>query len=105
MSREENIEQMRERHEKEIRELRDNCIHTDVSQCMPFAWAPGHISHCVKTCVKCGIEIATTAIKYESEVYYRDEGDDPKDFPIKEVKPDNYFECPERKDCWRLNIK
>ncbi len=93
----ENIEKMRKRHEQEIEKLQTNCKHKTISKCMPFAWAPAHISHCVKVCEFCGEELFTTAMEYRSEVFHK--GDNPADFPIKHIKPDNWFECPQREDC------
>ena len=49
----ESMEQMRERHEKEIRELQDNCKHEELSDWMNFMWAPGHFDGKVKICNFC----------------------------------------------------
>ena len=38
----ENIDQMRERHKKEIEKLQDNCKHKKLSKWMEFQWAPAH---------------------------------------------------------------
>ena len=68
---------------------------------MPFEWAPGHMSHCVKICEVCGIEMFTTAVRRQSKVFSK--GDNFADFPIESIKPGNWFECPERSDCFRIN--
>lgn len=79
----EDIKQMRKRHIEEIQALQVGCVHNMVSECMPFAWAPGHISHCVKVCMWCGKELATTRSTYT----YRT--------PLRE-----FFTCPKREDCF-----
>lgn len=50
----ENIEQMQERHEREISELQNNCSHTHISDWMDYMWAPGHCWGRVKVCENCG---------------------------------------------------
>ena len=50
----ENIDQMRERHEKEIEKLQKKCKHTDISGWMDYMWAPGHFGLPVKMCDFCG---------------------------------------------------
>lgn len=50
----ENIEMMRERHEKEIASLQSKCKHKDISDWQEFHWAVGHFSHYVKVCLFCG---------------------------------------------------
>lgn len=50
----ENIQQMRERHEREIKALQDACRHEKISDWMPFEWAPGHIAGEVRVCETCG---------------------------------------------------
>ncbi len=87
--RDETIEHMRRRHEGEITRLQDFCKHKKVSQCMPFEWVPAHVSHCVKICEFCGKELETTAVKSILDNRFKGTG----------IKPDNYFECPRRKDC------
>ena len=77
----ENIAEMRARHERDIAELRMSCKHETVSDCMPFQWAPGHISHCVIVCTRCGEEVFTTAL----------------------ATPDSQlFECHRRPDCFLI---
>ena len=49
-----NIELMRKRHEQEIKELQDNCTHTELSPWLDYSWAPGHFSGRVKVCENCG---------------------------------------------------
>jgi len=49
----ENIEQMKERHEKEIEDLQSKCSHPE-SEWMPYMWAPGHFGPNVKVCRSCG---------------------------------------------------
>jgi hypothetical protein len=50
----ENIEQMRERHKKEIDMLQLNCKHKKISNWMDYQWAPGHWGYPVKICLFCG---------------------------------------------------
>ncbi len=50
----ENIKQMRERHEAEIKTLEDSCPHTKLSKWLDWAWAPGHFNGRVKVCENCG---------------------------------------------------
>ena len=50
----ENIEQMRKRHETEIKALEKGCHHTRLSKWMDYAWAPGHFAGRVKVCENCG---------------------------------------------------
>ena len=97
MNQSETIKQMQKRHKNEIQELQDNCKHEIISKCMPFMWAVGHMSHCVKICKNCGKELFTTMQQEISKVFYK--GDNPADFPIEYIKPDNWFECPHREDC------
>jgi len=76
----EDINQMRKRHEQEITDLRASCKHKILSPCMPYAWAPGHISHCVKVCNHCGkITHSTREEIGSSEIH---------------------FDCEKRKDCF-----
>lgn len=49
----ENAEQMRERHAKELQELQDKCSHKKISDWMPYMWAPGHYGPKVKICNHC----------------------------------------------------
>ena len=49
-----NIKQMRERHKKEIAKLQSNCVHKNISDWMPYMWAPGHMGGSVKVCNFCG---------------------------------------------------
>ena len=50
----ENEKEMRERHKKEIEALQVECPHMAISDWMDYYWAPGHYSHQVKVCKKCG---------------------------------------------------
>lgn len=89
----ENITQMRLRHDMELEVLRSTCDHPDISNCMPFAWAPGHISHCVKVCNFCGKEVFTT---YKGNAG----GDENRQAELTNPAPaDRLFECPTRTDC------
>jgi hypothetical protein len=88
----ENIEQMRERHKQEIKSLQDTCRHESISECMPFEWTVGHISHCVKICNNCGKEMFTT---YRGIPYWEEHGETIY-FPISKEK---LFACPKREDC------
>lgn len=50
----ETIKTIRERHQKEIDAFISLCLHVEISNWMPFMWAPGHFSHNVKICNRCG---------------------------------------------------
>jgi len=50
---EDTMKQVRERHVREIEDFQNNCLHTFVSEWMPYMWAPGHYSNDVKACVRC----------------------------------------------------
>jgi len=50
----ENIGQMRDRHEREIAELRANCSHIELTNWIDYMWAPGHFAGKVRCCVNCG---------------------------------------------------
>ena len=49
----ESIKQMRERHKKEIEKLQSKCKHKDISDWMPYMWAPGHVGSPVRVCEYC----------------------------------------------------
>ena len=49
----ESIQQMRERHGREVDQLQMSCSHEN-SRRMPFMWAPGHFSSDVEVCDWCG---------------------------------------------------
>lgn len=51
---EDNIKQVRERHEKEIENFQSNCSHSKISDWIEYHWAPGHFSHYVTVCERCG---------------------------------------------------
>lgn len=55
------IEEMRQRHQREIETLQRNCKHEEVSEWMPEQWAPGHFCGYVRVCMNCSkvIERAT----------------------------------------------
>lgn len=91
----ENIKHMRKRHEEEIEERQKNCSHKKISDCMPFMWAPGHMSHCVRVCDLCGKTILTT----EHDVSYF------SDKLPEYTKKSNWFGCPHREDCHYCNKK
>ena len=50
----ENMKQMKERHNKEIKELQENCSHKDVSEWLQYYWAIGHSDGEVRVCNHCG---------------------------------------------------
>lgn len=50
----ETINEMRERHGREIEELQKNCKHPEISDWMNYMWAPGHFLGKVKVCKICG---------------------------------------------------
>lgn len=54
----ENINQMEERHKREIAHLQESCQHTETRR-MPFMWAPGHFGNDVEVCDHCGKIIKT----------------------------------------------
>ena len=49
----EDFKRMKQRHEKEIQELQDSCLHKTHSR-MPYMWAPGHLGNDVEVCGDCG---------------------------------------------------
>jgi len=50
----ENIDEMRNRHKKEIEILQNRCNHKGKKEWMPYMWAPGHFGSDVKVCKICG---------------------------------------------------
>ena len=50
----ENIDEMRKRHEAEIRTLERSCPHEQLSEWADWTWAPGHFSGRVRVCENCG---------------------------------------------------
>ena len=50
----ETIETIRARHAKEIQIFQENCKHEDISDWIPYMWAPGHYGPDVKVCNICG---------------------------------------------------
>jgi len=54
---EDNIKQIRKRHEKEIEDFQNECPHLEVSDWREYHWAPGHFSHYVKVCERCGTTV------------------------------------------------
>ena len=48
------IDQIQQRHEREIERFISTCKHQDISDWMPYMWAPGHFSGNVKICKRCG---------------------------------------------------
>lgn len=94
MANKENIKEMRVRHKLEIEELQKNCTHEVLSDCMPYCWAPGHMSHCVIVCENCGIEMKTT---YKGQMSFNDDGE--MCF-VNETSIDKLFKCPERPNCF-----
>ena len=49
----ETMKEMLSRHEEEIVDFQNRCSHRNVSDWMPYMWAPGHFSHNVKVCRNC----------------------------------------------------
>lgn len=43
---------LREEFEIKLKELQDNCPHTDIHW-LPYMWAPGHFAGEVKVCQRC----------------------------------------------------
>ena len=91
----EDINQMRKRHEQEITDLRASCKHKILSPCMPYAWAPGHISHCVKVCRLCG-QITHTTVGANTVDTYEDGIQSSHTTYPKEI----HFDCSKREDCF-----
>jgi len=60
---ENNIKEIRERHIKEITEFQESCPHPEVSNWMQYHWAPGHYSHDVRTCIRCGMILKERGIE------------------------------------------
>lgn len=55
---EETLNDMQQRHKKEIKELQERCTHNNISDWMDFMWALGHFTgRQVKICNVCGKEI------------------------------------------------
>jgi len=44
--------ELRDKFEKDLKELQDNCPHKD-STWMPYMWAPGHFGPKVRSCNEC----------------------------------------------------
>jgi len=44
--------ELRDKFEKDLKELQDNCPHTE-STWMPYMWAPGHFGPKVRSCNEC----------------------------------------------------
>ena len=93
----ETIDVMRERHKKEIERLQAQCRHGKISECMPFAWAPGHYSHCVKICEICGMDLFTT---YRGDESFDKYG---KSIMINKTPKEKVFDCPKRNDCFLID--
>ena len=49
----ETMNEMRERHKKEIADLQKNCKHKKHKR-LPYEWASGHFGNDVKVCTNCG---------------------------------------------------
>ena len=69
----EDIDQMQERHEKEVRMLQEHCEHKDTRR-MPFMWAPGHFGGDVEVCDFCGTIVKSYDMQAISFSTYSDEG-------------------------------
>ena len=61
----ENIKEMRQRHKEEIENLQSMCSHPEISDWMPYMWAPGHFSGNVRICKFCGKTIERQNGKFE----------------------------------------
>lgn len=62
----ENIDQMRERHKREIKRLQKSCKHKKLSKWMEEYWAPGHSTgSMVKLCDFCGKVVKRKGLKFE----------------------------------------
>ena len=60
----ENINQMRQKHKKEIETLQKLCSHSEISNWMDYQWAPGHFSGRVKVCEFCGKTMEKECLKF-----------------------------------------
>ena len=49
----ENAKKMRERHTRELVNLQEACLHENISDWMPYYWAPAHSCGQVKICNVC----------------------------------------------------
>lgn len=83
----ENIDQMRERHKKDIENLQNNCKHTDISGWMDYMWAPGHFGLPVKVCKFCGKIIKRKKMKFNIKPIKEGKGEKPDT-----KKPISYLE-------------
>ena len=62
----ENIDQMRQRHKREIEALQQKCRHKKLAGWMEQWWAPGHgTGRMVKVCEFCGKVIRERGVKLE----------------------------------------
>ena len=62
----ENIDQMRERHKREIKDLQKTCKHKKLSNWMELYWAVAHSTgSMVKVCIFCGKVIKKKRLKFE----------------------------------------
>ena len=69
----ENIQQMQLRHEKEIKDLQENCPHEEISDWMDYHWAVGHAAgYKVKLCKHCGKTVESTKKEFEWERIIRE---------------------------------
>ena len=48
------MDKIKERHAKEIADFVAACPHSKITGWIPYMWAPGHFSHNVKICERCG---------------------------------------------------
>lgn len=48
------MDKIKERHAKEIADFVAACPHPKITGWIPYMWAPGHFSHNVKICERCG---------------------------------------------------
>jgi hypothetical protein len=68
------IEEINERHKKEIEELRSNCKHKSLSDWIEEYWAPGHTTGFqVRVCNECGEIVKRSHIRCEcmNKKYYK----------------------------------
>ena len=49
----EDVRQMRARHQVELEELQENCLHKEISDWIDYYWAPAHCGGKVRICNFC----------------------------------------------------
>lgn len=47
-------EKLKREFDEEVKRLQENCSHTEVTEWLPYMWAPGHYMGEAKVCKRCG---------------------------------------------------